>query len=259
MIFLVVSFFITAILYAAVGFGGGSTYNALLVVAEVDYRILPVIALVCNLIVVSGGSYRFFRAGHLNFKHILSWVFTSIPAAWLGGSLQVSEMIFVGLLGFSLLLSSFHMFFFNAGLSRYGKIQEKEKDIVSYYIIPMSIGGLLGFMAGVVGIGGGIFLAPILYFLRWGDAKSIAATCSIFILVNSLSGLVGQTIKFGNSEIISQVMPYSGLLLAVLIGGQIGSYLGATRLNVKIIRNMTAVLVLYVALRLIWRWWEMMA
>lgn len=257
MFVLSVSFFITAIFYAAVGFGGGSTYNALLVVAEVDYKTLPIIALVCNLIVASGGFYRFFRAGHLDFKRIFPWVITSVPAAWLGGSLHISEVIFVGLLGFSLLLSSFHMFFSNANVKKHVKIYEKEENTFLSYIIPMIIGCVLGLIAGMVGIGGGIFLAPILYFLRWGNAKSIAAACSIFIFVNSVSGLIGQATKLGNSEIIYQIMPYSELLLTVLVGGQIGSYLGASRLNVKVIRNMTAVLVLYVGLRLIWRWWGM--
>ena len=249
MIALPLSFFITAMLYAAVGFGGGSTYSALLVLAEIDYHILPSIALICNLIVVSGGTYRFYCAGHVDFKRITPWLLTSVPAAWLGGILNVPETLFIGLLGISLLA---------AGLRMLWTGREKHKiSIHQYRFLPFLIGAVLGFLAGIVGIGGGIFLAPILYFLRWDNAKEIAATCSVFILVNSLSGLTGQFMKLNDVERLSDISAYWMLFLAVLIGGQIGSILGAKHLNSKIIRFITAVLILYVSMRLIWRWWGM--
>ena len=109
MLFLPLSFFVTAILYAAVGFGGGSTYNALLVLAGTDYRTLPIIALLCNLIVVSGGAYCFYRAGHVDIKRVIPWIVTSVPAALLGGYLNISESFFTGLLGFSLLAAGLRM------------------------------------------------------------------------------------------------------------------------------------------------------
>jgi len=252
MIFLSLSFFVTALLYAAVGFGGGSTYNALLVLVETDYHILPSIALICNLIVVSGGTYRFFRSGHLNFRRIFPWVVTSVPAAWLGGMLQISEVLFVGLLGFSLLLASMYMLYPPKENSIHNRSTIKRPQF-----LPMVIGVVLGLLAGMVGIGGGIFLAPILYLLRWDNAKAIAGTCSVFILVNSISGLIGQSMKLGNLEIMGQLNAYILLFFAVLIGGQIGSYMGAVRLNARVIRSMTALLVLYVSLRLILRWWGM--
>lgn len=256
MIFLGLSFFITAILYAAVGFGGGSTYNALLVVADINYIILPVIALICNLVVVSGGSYRFLSAGHVDFKKIFPWVITSVPAAWLGGFLPISEMLFVGLLGFSLLFSGVHMVFSQNDRKKQ-KISQLGDDDYSSFLVPMGIGSLLGLLAGMVGIGGGIFLAPILYFLRWGNEKAIAATCSIFILVNSLSGLMGHMTKTQTPEFFNTLQSYWPLFLAVLVGGQIGSYIGAVRLNPKTIRLMTGILIFYVSVRLIWRWWGM--
>jgi len=258
MIFLTISFFVTAILYAAVGFGGGSTYNALLVVAEIDYKMLPVIALICNLIVVSGGSYRFFCAGHVHFKKILPWVITSVPAAWLGGFLPISEVLFVGLLGFCLLFSSVHMLFVQNNRKKQ-KLSQLGDDDYSGFLVPMATGSFLGLLAGMVGIGGGIFLAPILYFLRWGNEKSIAAACSIFILVNSLSGLTGQTMKMQTAEFFNTLQSYWPLFFAVLIGGYIGSYMGAVKLNSKIIRLMTAILIFYVSVRLIWRWWGMVS
>ncbi len=252
MVFLPLSFFVTAVLYAAVGFGGGSTYNALLVLAETDYRILPSIALICNLIVVSGGTYRFARAGHVDLKKIAPWVIASVPAAWLGGYLNISETLFVGLLGFSLLAAGARMFWPE-------KERQKAKRITAYQYrwLSLAIGAALGFLAGIVGIGGGIFLAPVLYFLHWDKAKKIAAACSVFILVNSLAGLTGQFMKLGSLDFFGDIGAYGMLFLAVLVGGQMGSYMGATVLNPKIIRTMTAVLILYVSARLILRWWGM--
>lgn len=252
MITLTLSFFITAILYAAVGFGGGSTYNALLVLAETNYRLLPTIALICNLIVVSGGTYRFYRAGHINFKHIAPWIITSIPAAWLGGMLNISETLFIGLLGISLLVASMRMLW-----QKKGKAELTPTIINQYRFLPPIIGAFLGLLAGLVGIGGGIFLAPILYLIHWGDAKKIAATCSVFILLNSLAGLSGQIMKLDTMDMLANITNYWVLFLVVLIGGQIGSTMGAVKLNPKILRLLTALLILYVSVHLLFRWYGM--
>ncbi len=250
MLVLGLSFFVTAILYASVGFGGGSTYNAILVLVDTDYRILPVITLLCNLIVVTGGTWRFYRAGYIKFGRILPWVITSIPAAWVGGRIEISEVTFIGVLGFALLFSGVRMF-----IPILNKVQEDEDlaPIKNWQLISAGVGGILGFIAGLVGIGGGIFLAPILYFLRWDTAKSIAGMCSIFILLNSLAGLTGQIMKNDNAELLSSISPYWMLFPAVLIGGQIGSYLGAVHLDPKKVQLMTALLILYVSLHLLWR------
>lgn len=245
-------FFIAAILYATVGFGGGSTYSALLVLAETDYRILPSIALLCNLIVVSGGAYRFARAGYVDLKRIAPWVVTSVPAAWLGGYLNISETLFVGLLGFSLLAVGGRMLWIKSD------VQSFESAMINQYrFLPPVMGIGLGLLAGLVGIGGGIFLAPILYLLRWDEARKIAATCSIFILVNSLAGLAGQIMKFSDAEILSNISTYWILFPAVLVGGQIGSTIGAKRVNSNTLRLLTTLLILYVAIRLLSRWWGM--
>lgn len=253
-ILLVPAFLITALLYAAVGFGGGSTYNALLALAGTDYRIMPILALLCNLIVVSGGTYRFVRAGHVDLRRLAPWVIASVPAAWLGGIVPVSEKFFIGALGLSLLL---------AGLQILLHARKQDDETIDappahqYKFLPFAVGGGLGFLAGLVGIGGGIFLAPVLYFLRWGNARAIAGTCSFFILVNSLAGLAGQVMKSGDMDLLAQMNGYWMLFPAVLIGGQAGSYLGAIRLDPKIIRILTALLILYVGLRLLYRWWGM--
>ncbi|MEO8142431.1 MAG: sulfite exporter TauE/SafE family protein, partial [Sphingomicrobium sp.] len=182
-------FFLTALLYALVGFGGGSTYTALLVLAGTDYRAVPVISLLCNILVVTVGTWRFARAGHLDLKRSWPLFVTSVPAAWLGGRLEIGETLFVGLLAGALLAAGLLMLW-----QPYWERATEASANGRHWVEPAA-GGALGFMAGVVGIGGGIFLAPLLYLLRWGPPKAIAATCAAFILVNSLAGLAGQASK----------------------------------------------------------------
>lgn len=246
LVILILSFFVTALLYASVGFGGGSTYNALLVLHGVDYRILPIIALTCNIIVVAGGVWRFSSAGHIEWRKLTPFFIASVPAAWIGGRIPISETVFVGALGFSLLAAGLHLIFENS----------RNIDTPTPTPAPLAagIGGAIGFISGMVGIGGGIFLAPILYFLRWGSPKAIAGACSLFILVNSLSGIVGQFMKLGNVNVGAMLNEYWLLFPAVLIGGQIGSRLGSTGLNPLTVKRLTAVLILYVSARLLLRW-----
>ena len=241
-------FFVTALLYAAVGFGGGSTYNALLVLQGADYLLIPSIALVCNVIVVTGGVWRFSCAGHLPLRALTPFIVTSIPAAWIGGRIPVSETFFIGALGFALLAAGLQLVFEQRQKSDAPKISETPLPLA------LAVGVALGFLAGLVGIGGGIFLAPILYLLRWGTPRDIAGACSFFILVNSLAGLIGQTMKLGDLGALNGFLEYWPLFLAVLIGGQIGSHLGSVGLSAVIIKRLTAVLILYVAARLLLRW-----
>ena len=234
-------FLITALLYGAAGFGGGSTYNALLVLAGTDYRAVPVVALACNVLVVAVGSWRFARSGHVDWRRIWPLLVLSVPFAWLGGRLAIAETVFVGLLAASLLAAGLLML--------WQPDWEKEAPPVlrSRLAEPLA-GGALGFLAGLVGIGGGIFLAPLLYMLRWGPPKAIAGTCAVFILANSLSGLAGQLAKGdAGGEALAAYWP---LFPAVLVGGLVGSTLGSGRLDPKYLRNLTALLILYVAVRL---------
>ena len=239
---LALGFFATALVYAMAGFGGGSTYNALLVLAEVDYRAVPVLALCCNIIVVAVGSFRFASAGHIDWRRIGPLIILSVPLAWLGGRLEVAETMFVGLLALSLLVAGLLMLW-QPRWQRDGDAPRRGR-----WVEPVA-GGALGFLAGVVGIGGGIFLAPLLYMLRWGSERAIAGSCALFILVNSIAGLVGQLSK-DNARVGSALVDHWLLFPAVLVGGLIGSLLGSQRLDPKHVRIVTAVLVLYVALRL---------
>ncbi|MGH1420627.1 MAG: sulfite exporter TauE/SafE family protein [Hyphomonas sp.] len=244
-----IGFFITAILYAAVGFGGGSTYNALLVLNGTDYRILPSLALACNILVVTGGVIRFWRSGHISLKRLAPFLIASVPAALIGGRIPVSETVFIGLLGSALLLSGLRLAFQPATALTTSQPYTRANPALS-----LCVGGAIGFLSGLVGIGGGIFLAPILYITRWGSPRQIAAACSVFILANSISGLTGQVAKLSDMAVLSLARPYWSLLLCVLIGGQIGSWLASERLSPSIIKRLTAILILYVAARLLWRW-----
>ncbi len=247
-------FFLVAVAYSSVGFGGGSSYNALLILSGMDYRLVPAIALSCNILVVSGGVYHYFRAGVLSFKQLLPFMLFSVPMAWLGGSLPVSEQLFIGLLGFSLLIAAAQIFMTQkaqSGLHHFSKTR--------YWLVSSGIGGFIGLLSGITGIGGGIFLAPVIYLLHLAPARTIAGLTSAFILVNSISGLAGQMMKAGDYSPVNGWIEAWPLFIAVFIGGQIGSHLGAYRLSEAWIKRLTAILILYVALRLIWSWLGMIS
>jgi len=242
MLLIAILFFITAILYSSVGFGGGSTYLALLLIWGVPYFIFPVIALSCNIIVVSGNCFNYIKAGNLNFKLLFPYLIGSIPMAYMGGSLPI-EKIFFEILLFLVLIAAGALLLFN-----FKSYDDRE---TSYRKIPISIsilvGGLLGYISGVVGIGGGIFLSPILFLLRAGKPKHVVTAASLFILINSISGVIGHLTK---NNVLAEIQNYWYLLLAVLIGGQIGNVLNLKIFPTHILALVTALLVLFVAIRM---------
>ena len=249
MISLGIAFFITAILYASAGFGGGSGYIALLAAHSTDYSYLPVIALSCNIIVVALGSWRFAGVTRLSWRRIVPLLLLSAPLAFLGGSMVVAPRVFLAVLSSALLVSSFLLW--KAPSQRQPLDGFKKRG--SLYMIAF-VGCVAAFVAGVVGIGGGIFLAPVLHFLRWGTAKEIAAVAAVFILVNSLSGLAGQVSKM-TPIVWQELYPFVYLPVAVFVGGFVGSTLGAQWFKQIYVRRATALLVFLVALRLLWRWY----
>ena len=242
MLVLSILFFVTATLYSSVGFGGGSTYLALLLLWGVPYHIFPAIALLCNIFVVSGNCYNYIRAGNLNLKLLVPYLVGSVPFAFIGGSIQIDKNLFEILL--FLVLSS-------AGILLLFKFKSYDDDEDNYkkipFIISLFIGSLLGFISGIVGIGGGIFLSPILFLLRAGKPQHIVTTASIFILINSFSGIIGQLTK---NAVFNEISNYWVLLLAVIIGGQFGNFLNLKLFSTKILALLTAVLVIFVAIRI---------
>ena len=242
MIILSILFFITSILYSSVGFGGGSTYLALLLIWDVPYYIFPVIALFCNIIVVTGNSINYVRAGNHNLKSLIPFIIGSIPSAFVGGTLIIEKEIFEILL-FLVLSVAGILLLINI------KAYEDKKIVIKNlnYFVSILIGSFLGLISGLIGIGGGIFLSPILFLLKADKPKNIITTASLFILLNSIFGIFGQLTK---DNIINELSSYLPLFLVVLIGGLIGNYL-----NIKIFSNrtltlITSLLVILVAFRM---------
>ena len=238
-------FLVSAALYASVGFGGGSTYLALLLLWSVPYFIFPIIALSCNIIVVSGNCINYIRAGNLNLKLLIPYLIGSIPLAFIGGSLPVEKKIFEILLFLVLLIAGILLLF---NFKSYDDKEESYKNVP--IIISILIGGVLGFISGIVGIGGGIFLSPILFIIKAGKPKHIVTAASLFILINCLSGIIGQLTK---NVVLVEIQNYWFLLLAVLIGGQIGNFLNLKVFPARILALVTAGLVLFVAIRMAYK------
>ena len=242
---LAILFLVTAILYSSVGFGGGSTYLALLLIWGTPYFVFPVIALSCNIIVVSGNCFNYIRAGNLNLKLLIPYLIGSIPLAYIGGSLPIEKKLFEILLFLVLAIAGILLLF------NFKSYDDREKSYRKISIlISIVIGGMLGFISGAVGIGGGIFLSPILFLIRAGRPKHIVTTASLFILINSISGIIGQLTK---NDVLVEIPNYWHLLVAVLIGGQIGNFLNLKIFPVRILALVTASLVLFVAIRMSFR------
>jgi len=239
---LAILFLVTAILYSSVGFGGGTTYVALSIIWGVPYLIFPIIALSCNIIVVLGNCFNYIRAGNLNHKLLLPYLIGSIPLSYIGGSLHLDKKFFEVLL-FLVLITAGILLLFN-----FKSYDEKEKTYKKISLpISILIGGILGFISGVVGIGGGIFLSPILFLLKAGRSKHIITAASLFILINSIFGIIGQLTK---NHVLIEIQNYWYLLIAVLIGGQIGNFLNLKILPVRFLVFITAALVIFISGRI---------
>lgn len=236
-----VAFFAIALVYSMMGFGGGSSYLAFLVLAGLGHYEIAPIALICNLIVTVGGLWHFYKGGHLKFEKIVPFVILSIPMAYLGGRIAIGKELFSFLLGFSLFVVGLRMLL-------PGELFEHSKPVSArkVWAVGLPLGGVLGFLSGLVGIGGGIFLSPLLLLLRWVGVKEAAAAASLFIAVNSFSGLIGQLGKGTFNFALA-----APLGLAVLIGGQIGSRIGSYHLPKLRLQQMTTGLILYVSMRLL--------
>ncbi len=231
LLILITSFFLIALIYASVGFGGGSSYLALLAILQVDYLTTRSTALLCNIIVVTGGTYIFFKERKLDLRRAWPFMVASVPMAFAGGYWRINESTFFVTLGITLIVASCFLWIQPPGVDR---PQSGNANVNTF------LGGGVGFLSGLVGIGGGIFLSPILHLTRWDEAKKISAVASLFILVNSISGLIGQFSR-GSRIDLAFITP---LLIAVLIGGQIGSRIGARKFNALYIKRITAILIL---------------
>lgn len=242
MTILTIFFLITAILYSSVGFGGGSTYLALMLIWGIPFYIFPIIALFCNIIVVSGNSINFIRSGNLNIKLLIPYLIGSIPFAFIGGSIQIEKEFFEILLFIILIIAGILLLMESKSFSQ---DEIKIKNIPKIFSI--IIGSIIGFISGLIGIGGGIFLSPLLFLIKAGYPKHITSTASIFILINSIFGIAGQLTK---NIILNEFLNYWPLFVAVLVGGQIGSILNIKFLSNRTLAVTTSLLVIFVAVRM---------
>lgn len=245
-IILILLFAFIAMVYASVGFGGGTSYLALMGYLAVDFQIMRPTALICNIVVVTSGTYIFYKSGKLDLKRSWPFIVASVPLAYLGGYYPIKEKSFFIILGITLVVASALLWF----QENIQQLKGKKLINADNVLLNLGLGGGVGFLSGLVSIGGGIFLSPILHLLNWDEAKKISALASLFILVNSISGLAGQ---FTRSASIDWQFIWP-LLLAVLVGGQIGSRLGAKKFNPLIIKRITAILILVTGINILNRY-----
>lgn len=236
---LLVIFFLVAAFYSSVGFGGGSSYLAILSFVLADFYEIRTLALVLNVLVVTIGTIAFVRRKIFNWSAFWPFVLLSVPMAFLGARMRLSENTFFLLLGASLVLAALFMF-----------LQSINRNVTSRELnVPKraGLGGVIGFISGLVGIGGGIFLSPTLNLMGWKNPKSVAALASLFILVNSVAGISGLLME-GTFELNPGYA--TKIIGVVVVGGLLGSQL-SIKMNIHLIRTLTAILIMYVGVRII--------
>lgn len=231
--FLAALFFIVAFIYSSVGLGGGSSYTALLAIFGISTLAIPMISLSLNLFVSSIGSYNFIRNKHGKMKLILPFLISSIPMAYLGGSLHLPKETFYWVLLISLIFVAARIYFWENVAIKFN-FQKKQKIIIS-----LIAGSLLGLIAGIVGIGGGIYLVPLIIVLGLGSEKEAAACGAIFIWLNSFSGLLSR-LQYNSIDLTN----YIPLIVAVIIGGTLGSYMGSFKFSPKFMDRVLGIVIL---------------
>ena len=209
---------------------------------DIPYYIFPIIALICNIIVVSGNSINYVRTGNLNLKLLTPYLMGSIPFAFFGASISITKELFEILLFVILIIAGIFLLIESKS---FNNDQIKINSIPK--IMSLLIGSIIGFTSGIIGIGGGIFLSPILFLMKAGYPKQIATTASLFILINSIFGVAGQLTK---DIVFDEFLNFWPLFIAVLIGGQIGNFLNIKFLSGKTLAIITSLLVIFVAIRM---------
>lgn len=237
MICLSVAILVIAFLYSSVGHAGASGYIAIMSLFSLDPSVIKPVALLLNIVVATVTTWQFHRAGHFSWQLFWPFAILAVPFAFLGGYVALPTHYFSMLVGGILLYSAWRFF------------ARPSPDIVTAApkrSVAIATGGCLGLLSGLTGTGGGIFLTPLLIFRHWAQAKTAAAVSSLFILLNSISGLSGCWSSTGT-------IPSYGLVLALsaLLGGALGSYLGSRRFDHVIIKRMLATVLLIAGIKLI--------
>ncbi len=235
-ILLGVLFFGAAMLYSSVGHGGASGYLAAMALVGVPPALLRPTALVMNVAVSSISLYKFARAGGFNWRLFLPFAVASVPMAFVGGRIHLPVAWFGALVGAVLLYSAWRLF------SETLRTDRPERPVTGPPRIPLALvcGAGIGLLSGLTGVGGGIFLSPLIVLMGWGTVRDSAAPTAAFILVNSIAGLVGLLTRH---PVLPDALPY--WVAAVIVGGTIGATLGAKRLGNRAMRRaLAAVLVI---------------
>lgn len=237
LIMLIGGVFIIAALYSSVGHAGASGYIAVMSLMMLEPAVIKPTALSLNILVASIASWQFYRAGHFSWSLFWPFAVLAIPFAYLGGHLNLPTDLFKTLLGLVLLYSSTRLFL-NSKAAADTKPPEK--------ITALATGAGIGFLSGLTGTGGGIFLTPLLLFMGWANPKRAAAVSALFVLVNSAAGLAGNIAS--TRSLPSFIIP---LLLAVALGGSLGSYMGSRRVQPAVIKRLLGLVLLIAGLKLI--------
>jgi hypothetical protein len=237
LILLIAGVFVIAVLYSSVGHAGASGYIAVMSLLSMAPEVIKPTALSLNILVASIATWQFYRAGY--FSWALFWPFAvlAVPFAFVGGHLNLPTHLFKMLLGVVLLYSALRFFI-------------QSKQVLQIHEPPRTLalasGAGIGFLSGLTGTGGGIFLTPLLLFMGWADAKRAAAVSALFVLVNSISGLAG------NFSATNSLPPFIiPLLIAAALGGSLGSYFGSRRIQSAAIKKLLAIVLLIAGLKLI--------
>ena len=236
-IFYILLFFV-AFLYSSVGHGGASGYLALMAIFSISPDVMKPTALLLNLFVSLTAFIQFYRGKHFNWKIFLPFAIASVPMAFVGGLISVEADLYKKVLGILLIIPIVRFLFF-ANI----KVEELRK---SNLILSLLIGTAIGFLSGLIGIGGGIILSPVLLLLKWTDMKQTAAISAIFIFVNSLSGLAGQLQK--GIHFSPDMYAYVGV---AFVGGICGAYFGSLKLKSNFLKYLLAIVLIVAAYKLL--------
>lgn len=227
---------LVAFLYSSVGHGGASGYLGLMALFGIEVAMMKPSALILNVFVSSIAFISYYRAGHFRLRLLLPFAITSIPAAFLGATLEVPPELYKKILGVALFIAALRI------LIRPGEEKAKRRLLIP---IALACGALIGFFSGLIGIGGGIILSPLLLLTRWGGMKETAAASAAFIFLNSLAGLSGHVIA--GMEVPPQIILW---IIVVMIGGLLGSWSGGFRLTVTQLRYLITTVLLVASIKL---------
>jgi uncharacterized protein len=244
LLWLVPTFFAIAVLYSSAGFGGGTGYLSMLVITDVEQSIVRWVSYTCNLTVTGFSGVRYGIRKVLTFKEIWPWVLGSVPLAFAGGQLRLADHTYFILLGILLLAAAVLLLF------QKRQQEVKHNGFLNTLFGQLSLGAFIGLLSGMVGVGGGIFLSPILHLVGWKTPQKIAALSTVFIFVNALSGAIAFALR---NAFQVPLIDVGILMTAVLIGAIIGTNFSLSEKGKKRIRSITGVLVGIVAVRVLWQ------